>query len=74
MRPIQVEVVAELAFLLHRTLGIHQGMLSYDVQRVVARYDLIGDTWVDLISGAEVGYPEHFADIEGRIVRIVGNE
>lgn len=68
LRPIQVEVIALTAYLLHDTsLAIHRGMLSYDVQALLARYEERGEEWLDLVGGKRVTYPEHLADIKARI-------
>jgi hypothetical protein len=65
---IQVEVIALIAYFLHDTpLNIHRGMLSYDMQTLLARYEERGDGWCDLVSGKRVIYPEHLVDINTRI-------
>lgn len=65
--PIQVEVMAEAAFLLYLRLGIHAGILTYDGQVLLARYDLIDGKWCDRVGGKRVGFPGHLVDIKGRI-------
>ncbi len=72
LRPIQAEVIACAAFVLHETLGIHQGMLSYEVQTLLARYDLRDGDWYDLVGDKPVVYPEHLMDIEARLLRRLG--
>ena len=68
LRPIQVEVIALTAFFLHdMSLAIHRGMLSYDVQTLLARYEERGDVWFDLVGGKRVTYPDHLVDIKARI-------
>jgi hypothetical protein len=68
LRPIQVEVIALAAFFLHDTsLAIHRGMLSYEVQTLLARYEERGDEWFDLVGGKRVAYPGHLVDIKARI-------
>lgn len=68
LRPIQVEVIALTAFFLHdSSLAIHRGMLSYDVQTLLARYEERGEEWFDLVGGRRVAYPEHLVDIKARI-------
>ena len=68
LRPIQIEVIALTAFLLHSTsLAIHRGMLSYDVQTLLARYEERGEKWFDLVSGKRVTYPEHLFDLKARL-------
>ena len=68
LRPIQLEVIALTAFFLHSTsLEIHRGMLSYDAQRLLARYEQRGEEWFDLVGGRRVTYPEHLADLKARL-------
>jgi hypothetical protein len=67
MRPVQVETIALIAFLLHRALEIHQGMLSFEVSTLLARYDRIDGIWYDLVGNKPVAYPEHLVDIKARI-------
>jgi hypothetical protein len=66
LRPVQVEVMVLAAFLLHRRLAIHSGMLTFDVQRLLARYELVGDRWFDQVSGKPVRIPEHLLDVRTR--------
>jgi hypothetical protein len=72
LRPIQVEVIACAAFVLQETLGIHQGMLCYEVQTLLARYDLRDGDWYDLVGDKPVVYPEHLVDIEARLLQGLG--
>lgn len=73
LRPIQVEVIALTAFFLHDTpLAIHRGMLSYDVQTLLARYEERGKEWFDLVGGKRVAYPEHLVDLKSRIHDLAG--
>jgi hypothetical protein len=68
LRSIQVEVIALTAFFLHDTsLAIHRGMLTFEVQTLLARYEEKGDEWFDLVGGKRVAYPEHLIDIKARI-------
>ncbi|HEV7508028.1 MAG TPA: hypothetical protein VGS07_24300 [Thermoanaerobaculia bacterium] len=72
LRPIQTEVIACSAFVLYEILGIHQGMLCYEVQTLLARYDLRDGDWYDLVGDKVVVYPEHLVDIEARLLRSLG--
>lgn len=68
LRPIQVEVIALAAVVLHEPpLAIHRGMLSYDGQALLARYEPRGEAWFDLVGGKRVVYPEHLVEIKARI-------
>jgi hypothetical protein len=67
LRPIQVEVMVVAAYVLYRRLGIAQGMLTFDVQRLLARYTVVDGAWTDQISGTAVRFPEHLRDVMSRV-------
>jgi len=67
MRRIQMEVMALIAYFLHDTLEIDRGMLTYDVQIVVARYEPRAEGWHDLVGDKRVTYPEHLIDLKARV-------
>lgn len=66
LRPIQISVMALAAFALHMRLGIHTGILVCEEQVLLARYDLLGDDWRDLVSGKRVQFPDHLVDVYSR--------
>src|SRR5262249_26382886 len=66
LRPVQVEVMVIAAYVLHRRLGISQGMLTFDVQLLLARYEVDGE-WIDTVSGKPVRFPEHLVDVKARV-------
>lgn len=63
LRAIQVQTLALAAFVLHTELGIHEGMLTHESETVLARYQMRGTTWYDLIEESEVRYPDHLVSI-----------
>jgi hypothetical protein len=67
IRLFQTEIVAISAYTLHCHLGVTDGVIIYDLQRVVAQYQLVAGVWTDLISGKAVGSPTHLADVRGRL-------
>jgi hypothetical protein len=64
LRPIQVEVMVVAAYVLHRRLGIDQGMLTFDVQRLLAHYEVVDGEWTDKVSGTAVRFPGHLSDVK----------
>lgn len=46
LRKIQLETLILAAFV-RENLGVSEGLLSYDSQRLLARYDLVGSEWCD---------------------------
>ena len=69
LRPIQMETMAILAFLLHKRLSISNGLLAFDVQVPLARYEVRDGAWYDLISNSNVDFPGHFQNIRSRVDR-----
>jgi len=67
LRPIQLEFMALAAFVLHQRLSVHSGMLTFDVQRLLAQYELVEDNWVDHVSGKPVRFPDHLFDLRTQI-------
>lgn len=67
LRPIQVEVIVIAAFVLHQRLGINRGMITFDVQQLLARYEAVDGEWTDNISGQAVRFPRHIADVKARV-------
>ena len=69
---MQVSIMAMIAYLLYVRLGISDGLLVFDVQIPLARYErrVLGDGIEDLfdkISGKVVEFPQHLADIDSLI-------
>lgn len=65
---IAVQTMVAVAYVLHARLGIHDGLLVWDVQSALAKYSLRHDernaeTWYDSVSGKAVTFPEHLDDI-----------
>ncbi len=67
LRRIQLETLVLAAFALHASLGIDEGMLTYDLQRVLARYAVIDDRWCDLESMAEIDPVGHINVLNERL-------
>lgn len=55
------------AFVLHEMLEIDQGMLSYDAQRLLARYDVVAGEWCDTTTGQAVDPTAHIVDLLNRL-------
>src|SRR5215207_7897848 len=81
LRDMQIPVVALIASLLHRRSQVKGGILVYDVQILLARYEerpntefgnqlgLDITTWLfDTISNEFVVFPEHFKDLNDRLI------
>ena len=71
LRGIQLEALVLIAFVLHETLAISDAMLSYEMQRVLARYGVAGDEWCDTTTGKAVEPAEHIADLLQRLDALV---
>jgi hypothetical protein len=67
MRSIQLETIVLAAFVLHELVGVNEGMLSYDAQRLLARYDVVDDAWCDLTDGQPVDPTAHIIDVLERL-------
>lgn len=67
LRIIQLEVLILAAFVLQQRLNICEGMLSYDRQRLLARYDLIDGHWCDLTTREAVDPTPHIVEILRRL-------
>jgi len=67
LRTIQLEALVLAAFVLHATLEIDQGMLSYDAQRLLARYDVVAGEWRDTTTGQAVDPIAHIVDVLNRL-------
>lgn len=66
LRAIQVETMGIAAFVLRQKIGIAQGMLTFAVQRLLARYDDVDRIWTDSVSRKAVRFPDHLMDISTR--------
>jgi hypothetical protein len=71
LRRIQLETLVLIAFVLHETLGISNAMLSYEMQRVLARYGVAGEEWCDMTTGKAVESAEHIVDLLQRLDALV---
>ena len=69
LRRIQMETLFLAAFALHASLGIDDGMLTYESQRVLARYGVIDGLWCDLETATEIDPVEHIAVLNERLDR-----
>ena len=67
LRSIQVEVLILAAFVLQNSLGINDGLLSYDCQRVLARYAIVDGQWCDITTGDAVDPTGHIVDVLNRL-------
>ncbi len=67
LRRIQMETLVLAAFALHSLLGIDEGMLTYELQRVLARYAVIDERWCDLESRAEIDPVGHINVLNERL-------
>jgi hypothetical protein len=66
LRCYQLEATALAAFTLLRLGVAANGILTYDVQRLLARYEVrTPREVVDLVSGRTVEYPTHLVDLAG---------
>jgi len=66
LRDIQLGLMAAVPTLLYRRAGISSGLLVYDVQRLLARYELREGRFVDVVSGLPVVFPAHFHHVFSR--------
>jgi hypothetical protein len=67
LREVQLGLMAILPSILQLRAGITNGILVYDVQRLLARYEMRGKDFFDSVSGRPVTFPDHFHDILKRI-------
>ncbi len=65
-RPLQLMTMASVTYALFRRLSIG-GMLVFDTQTLLARYEIRGETLFDHVSNKTVQYPAHFADLIKKI-------
>jgi hypothetical protein len=56
-----------LPSILRLRAGITSGMLVYDAQRLLARYEVRGNKFFDTVSGRPVKYPDHFHHVAERV-------
>lgn len=71
LRAIQLETLVLIAFVMHESLGISDAMLSYEMQRVLARYGVAGGEWCDTTTGKAIEPAEHIADLLQRLDALV---
>jgi len=67
IRELQLGVMAMLPSILQCRAGITSGILVYDVQRLLARYEMRGDKFFDAVSGQAVTLPDHYRQVFERI-------
>lgn len=67
LRGAQIGLMAMVPALLHLRAGIGSGILTYELQRLLARYRVQGDALFDELGGNLVTLPQHIADIHRRI-------
>jgi hypothetical protein len=63
LREIQLGFMALIPSLLQARAGITSGMLVYDVQRLLASYEMRGNEFFDVVSGKAVSFPCHFQHV-----------
>ncbi|TWT32249.1 hypothetical protein KOR34_40110 [Posidoniimonas corsicana] len=69
LRVVQVELMAMLAYTMHRRLNVLSGLLTFDVQCALARYRTTETGWYDELSCSPVTFPQHLVTIRDRITR-----
>ena len=69
LRSMQIEMMAILAYAMHCRLDLQEGMLTFDLQTVLARYSVADDEWIDDITATTVSFPKHLADLRTRVSR-----
>lgn len=67
LRSIQLEALVLAIFVLHEIVGITDGMLSYEMQRVLARYGTLDGVWCDTTTAAAIDPSAHIADLLHRL-------
>lgn len=76
LRPMQLIAMSLIAFTLHQRLGI-TGILVYDLQRLLARYEERHDehgerVLFDVVSQEPVRFPEHLASLFAKAPDVLG--
>lgn len=69
LRQIQMETLFLAMFALRSSLGIEDGMLTYESQRVLARYAAVDGRWCDLETATEIDPVEHLLVLNERLDR-----
>jgi hypothetical protein len=67
IREIQIGLMAMLPSVLQLRASITSGILVYDVQRLLARYEVRDENFFDTISNRAVTFPEHFQYVYAHI-------
>lgn len=67
LRSIQLETIVLAAFVLYVTLDITDGMLSYETQRLLARYARVAGEWCDTTTGQPVDAAAHMIELQDRV-------
>lgn len=68
LRDMQVSILASIAHLFYRRMQISEGIIVYDMQRLLAEYEervvLEDRGFFDKVSNEFVEIPQHFVDLE----------
>lgn len=63
---IALQTVASIAYALYARLDISQGMLVYDMQTLLAKYEKNNNgNWINMMNGETIEFPEHVNYISG---------
>lgn len=68
---IAIPTMMSVAYVLHSRLGIHDGLLVWDVQRAIAKYAMrhgeqSEELWYDTVTERAVTYPDHWSHVLSR--------
>ena len=66
LRDVQLVLMATVPMLLYRRAGIAAGMLVYDIQRLLGRYEERNNCFFDVVSGISVEFPGYFYHVFSR--------
>ena len=71
LRPVAVQTMMSIAYVLQTRMKINKGILVWDAQSILARYELSqdeqnNDVWYDSVSGRSFDDPEHWLSIASR--------
>jgi hypothetical protein len=73
LRNVQISIMAFIANVLYRRMKINKGILVYDVQKLLARYEerfnpkLEQNDLFDLVSNKFLEFPQHIIDLESLV-------
>jgi hypothetical protein len=67
LREIQLGLMTFLPFVLYRRASISGGMLVYDIQQLLARYEVRDGRFYDTVTGQPVNFPAHLQRVCAQI-------